>query len=119
MPNQSVEVSFDPNVEPQFTFFPERVTMTKQGTVVFHKRPNDAPWTFKDGKVEGNNGQFEISVPGDGKVIHMRDKFTDGGKTEHKYTVTVTWEWNNGFQDFESPDPVIVNDPGSKDVDAV
>ena len=114
MPDQSVEVTFDPNAEPQFTFVPDVVTMTKAGKVVLHRRPNDAPWKFKDAYVKDNaSGQFTVTVPSDG-LLRIRDKYTDGRKTYHSYTVTVEFEWNDHTQEFESPDPVIVNDPGAK-----
>ena len=114
MPNQSVEVTFDPNAEPQFTFVPDVVTMTKPGTVVFHRRPNDAPWKFKDAYVKDNaSGQFTVTVPSDG-LLRIKDKWTDGRRTPHSYTVTVEFEWHDHLQEYESPDPVIVNDPGAK-----
>jgi hypothetical protein len=116
MPDQSVEVTFDPNAVPQFTFVPETVTMTNAGRIVFHRRPQDAPWTFSDAWVEDAQGQFEVSIPGNGKVLHIRDDCTDPRRTSHKYTVTVQFEWQGYFRYYESPDPVIVNDPGSRDL---
>ena len=118
MPDQSVEVTFDPNAVPQFTFVPETVTMTKAGKIVLHRRPQDAPWTFRSAKVEnsGPPGQFSVSLHGNDSMIHIRDEWTDGSRVSHKYTVTVRFEWNDHYRDYESPDPVIVNDPGSKDV---
>ena len=78
MPDQSVEVTFDPNADPQFTFVPETVTMTKAGKIVFHRRPQNAPWKFKLGSVKGDtSGQFTPSVQGNGSQLHMDDKFTD------------------------------------------
>jgi hypothetical protein len=118
MPDQSVEVTFDPNANPQFTFVPDTVTMTKAGKIVIHRRPHDAPWTFRGAKVEddGPPGQFSVSLHANDTMIHIRDEWTDGERESHKYTVTVRFEWNNHFRDYESPDPVIVNDPGSRDV---
>ena len=116
MPDQSVEVTFDPNAEPQFTFVPETVTMTSAGKIVFHRRPQDAPWTFQSAWVEDRSDQFEVRIP-NGGLLHLRDRFTDDRRTSHKYTVTVRFEFARHYRDYESPDPVIVNDPGSKDVD--
>jgi hypothetical protein len=118
VPDQSVEVTFDPNANPQFTFVPDTVTMTKAGKVVLHRRPQDAPWTFQGAWVDDNTqGQFEAEVIGNGNLLHIRDAFIDSRKRYHKYTITVRFEWGNHYRDYESPDPVIVNDPGSKDVD--
>lgn len=115
MPDQSVEVTFDPNANPQFTFVPDTVTMTKAGKIVFHRRPQDAPWTFQDAWVEDRSDQFSVRIP-NGGLLHIRDRFTDPRKTSHKYTITVRFEWADHYRDYESPDPVIVNDPGSRDV---
>ena len=115
MPDQSVEVTFDPNADPQFTFVPETVTMTSAGKIVLHRRPQDAPWTFRDAWVEDSD-QFSVRIP-NGGLLQILDRFTDPRRTSHKYTVTVRFQWPGYSRDFESPDPVIVNDPGSRDVD--
>lgn len=109
MPDQTVEVSFDPNAEPQFTFVPDTVTMTAAGKVVFLRRPSAAPWAFTDGAVKNDTlSEFSASVHGNGSLLHMRDDFKDRQKTPYEYTVTV--EFNSAS--YTSPDPVIVNDPG-------
>jgi hypothetical protein len=113
-PNQSVEVTFDPNANPQFTFVPDVVTMTRAGKILLHRRPNDAPWRFKDAYVKDNaSGQFTAELQNE-QLLKIDDKWTDGRKTYHSYTVTVEFEWNSHTQEFESPDPVIVNDPGAR-----
>ena len=48
------------------------------------------------------------------ELLRIKDKCTDGAQDVHGYTVTVEFEWNAHTQEFESPDPVIVNDPGAK-----
>ena len=117
MPDQSVEVTFDPNADPQFTFVPPTVTMTRAGKIVVHRRPQDAPWTFLDAWVEdATSGQFSAEPRANGSLLHIHDRCTDRRRTPHKYTVTVRFEWQGHYRDYESPDPVIVNDPGSKDV---
>jgi hypothetical protein len=115
MPDQSVEVTFDPNAEPQFTFVPNTVTMTKAGKIVLHRRPQDAPWKFKGGSVKMDEwGQFTPSVHGNGSLLHLDDKFTDREMTSHSYMVRVEFELGSGSRDYDSPDPVIVNDPGAR-----
>jgi len=109
MPDQTVEVSFDPNADPQFTFLPDTVTMTSAGKIVLSRRPQDAPWDFTGGTVKNDSSnQFSSSVQGNGSKLHIRDAFTDSAKTPHEYTVTVSF----GGSTYESPDPVIVNEPG-------
>jgi len=111
MPDQTVEVTFDPHAEPQFTFVPDTVTMTRAGLIVFHRRPQNAPWKFKGGSVKGDAGQFPASVIGNGSGLRMEDKFTDKEKTYHQYRVIVAFEDHE--DPYTSPDPVIVNDPGT------
>ena len=115
MSDQSVEVTFDPNADPQFTFVPDTVTMTSAGKIVLHRRPQDAPWTFAGAWVEDAGEQFSVRIP-NGGLLHIRDRFTDPRRTFHKYTITVQFEWQSYSRTYESPDPVIVNDPGSRDV---
>jgi len=110
MPDQGVDVSFDPNAEPQFTFVPDTVTMTAAGKIVLHRRPQIAPWTFKEGSIKGNGStQFSSTVHGNGSLLHIHDEFRDEFMARHPYTITVEF---NG-KDYVSPDPVIVNDPGT------
>jgi hypothetical protein len=110
MPDQTVEVFFDPNAEPQFVFLPDTVTMTNAGKIVLSRRPQDAPWDFMGGYVkDDNSGQFSTSVHGNGSKLHIRDDFRDEFKMRHSYAVTVKF---NG-DEYPSPDPVIVNDPGT------
>jgi hypothetical protein len=117
MPDQSVEVTFDPNARPRFTFVPDVVTMTKAGKVVIHRRPHDAPWKFTDAKVKNDTSeQFSVDVHPNGNLLRIDDKWTKGGR--YDYTVTVEFEWRDKTELFESPDPVIVNDPGGREVDA-
>ena len=117
MPDQSVEVTFDPNANPQFTFRPETVTMTKAGKIVLHRRPQNAPWTFESARVDdGGSDQFSWTPHGNYSLLHIHDAFTDEWKTSHKYVITVRFEWDTYSRTYESPDPVIVNDPGSRDV---
>lgn len=114
MPDQAVEVTYDPNADPPFTFVPDTVTMTASGKVVLLRRPADAPWVFTGGYVKANEqqqslAQFRVVVEGEGRLLHIHDDFpSDGPKTYHQYAVMVAL---NG-KPRSSPDPVIVNDPG-------
>ena len=117
MPDQSVEVTFDPNADPQFTFMPATVTMTRAGRIVLHRRPQSAQWTFVSARVDdGTSAQFSAAPNPNGNQLIIRDAFTDEWKRYHKYTITVEFEWGTYSRTYESPDPVIVNDPGSRDV---
>ena len=107
MPDQTVEVSFDPNAEPPFTFVPNGSTMTRAGIVILLRRPAAAPWEFTDCNVKNDaSNQFSHSILGGGNLLHIRDEFREPGRFE--YTVTVKF----GRSEYTSPDPVIVNDPG-------
>ena len=109
MPDQTVEVTYDPNARPKFTFAPDTVTMTAAGKVVLLRRPADAPWEFTGGFVKNDTlKQFSVSVHGNGSKLHVDDKCKDDRKTPYEYQVTVAL---NGYP-HTSPDPVIVNDPG-------
>jgi hypothetical protein len=109
MRDQTVEVSFDPNADPQFTFLPSTVTMTAAGKIILFRRPQDAPWDFVSGTVKDDDAkQFSSSVHANGSKLHIDDQFRDEFKTSHPYAVTVSF----GRFTYESPDPVIVNDPG-------
>ena len=109
MPDQTVNVTFSPTADPQFTFEPDPVRMTAAGKIIFQRRPESANWTFKDGVVKDDSQkQFSSSVQGQGRSLHMDDKFYDKVRTPHEYYVTVELDGRT----FTSPDPVIVNDPG-------
>ena len=109
MRDQTVEVTFDPNAEPQFTFMPATVTMKAAGKIILFRRPQNAPWDFTGGTVKNDDAhQFSTSVQGDGSKLHIDDEFRDEFKTRHSYQVKVKF----GVREYESPDPVIVNEPG-------
>lgn len=109
MPDQTVNVTFDPTAEPQFTFDPDSVTMTSAGKIICLRRPPSATWKFTGGDVkEDPLDEFSSSVQGNGSSLHIDDKFYDKTETPYDYYVTVVL---NGTS-YTSPDPVIVNDPG-------
>lgn len=109
MPDQTVDVTFDPTADPQFTFTPDEVTMTAAGKVVFHRRPATATWLFTGGNVENDTQkEFSASVQGSGRSLQIDDQFKDTSKTLYKYTISVSLDGTG----YTSPDPHIVNDPG-------
>ena len=109
MRDQTVEVFFDPNAYPQFTFLPATVTMKAKGKIILFRRPQDAPWDFVGGTVKNDNSkQFSFSVQGNGSKLHIDDEFKDLVKTPYDYAVTVKFDG----KEYPSPDPVIVNEPG-------
>jgi hypothetical protein len=104
-----VDVTFDPSANPQWKFVPENVSMGSSGKVICHRRPPTATWTFTGGDVKKDPlNEFSSSVEGNGKSLHIDDKFYDKAKTEYEYYVTVELDGTS----YTSPDPKIVNDPG-------
>jgi hypothetical protein len=109
VPDQTVNVTFDPTADPQFTFSPDEVTMTAAGKIIFLKRPPSAMWNFTGGNVENDTRkEFSARVQGNGRALHIDDEFKDEEKTRYKYTISVQLDGTS----FTSPDPHIVNDPG-------
>jgi hypothetical protein len=110
MPDQTVQVTFDPNATPQFTFNPPTVTMTGSGKVILQQFPADVPWTFDAALVKDDTlDEFDAKVVGNGQAVQIEDKFKDRTETPYSYDVTVTL----AGVPYTSPDPQIVNDPGS------
>jgi hypothetical protein len=110
MPDQTVNVSFDPNANPQFTFDRQSVKMTAAGKVILLQNPASAPWTFTNAAVKGDTlNEFSPAVQGNGNSLQIGDAFLDRTETSYSYDVTVEL---NGVS-YTSPDPQIVNDPGA------
>jgi hypothetical protein len=113
MADPTVDVTFDPNGTPQFTFHCEAVRMTAAGKIILRQKPPNAPWVFAGGRIEDPLQQFSFVVRANGKQLQINDEFKnrpgDGAKS---YCYTVTVEDTTGLH--ESPDPVIVNDPGAR-----
>lgn len=109
MPDQTVNVTFDPKAKVQFTFDPDTVEMSGAGKIILKRRPQSATWTFTGGDVKKDPlNEFSSSVQGNGRELHIDDQFRDTVRTEYEYFVTVELDG----EPFKSPDPVIVNDPG-------
>ena len=109
--NPTVGVSFDPNANPQFTFDNDRVTMREAGKILLIQRPASSRWKFRDADVKDDTlNQFSSTVLGNGNTLEIDDAFRDRTLTEYSYNVTVELDGRT----FQSPDPVIVNDPGGR-----
>jgi hypothetical protein len=68
--DKDVEVTFELVGKDQvkFTFKPDELTMKKKGKVKFHRSPEDAEWTFKDGDVKDDKlNQFRSTLAEQGK----------------------------------------------------
>lgn len=108
MPDQTVQVTYDPNATPQFTFDPDTVVMTAAGKIKLQQHPANATWTFTGGSVQNDTlGNFSTDVGGNGNSLTFNDQCKDRTRTSYCYTVTISY---NG-QSITSPDPAIVNEP--------
>ena len=113
MPN--VRVKYSPNARRKFTFLPWAFTMWEPGKVKLTRHPGPLQWkfvkaTFKDDPT----GQFHCRVVDDGESLEIEDEFHDEDPALYMYNVTIVL---NGTE-ITSPDPVIVNDPGSREFEA-
>lgn len=111
VPDQTVKVSFDDSdpKEPKFTFDPESVRMTAAGKVILTQHPASPRWIFRGATVKDDDtGEFSVTVKGGGNALEIDDKCRR--KREYSYNVTVT---TTAKATYTSPDPVIVNDPGT------
>lgn len=107
--NPTVGVRFDPTANPQFTFDNETVTMRAAGKIILIQRPASQQWTFRDAEVKDDTlGQFSSTVVGN--TLQIDDEFRDRTRKAYSYNVTVELDGRT----FQSPDPVIVNDPGTR-----
>lgn len=116
MPDQTVNVSFDPTATPQFTFDPSSVTMTSAGKIILIQKPANATWAFgSPGALVKNDSlnEFSASRQGNGQSVQINDLFLDPKGTSVTYNYDCTVTLNN--QTYTSPDPEIINDPGSSD----
>jgi hypothetical protein len=103
-------VKFDPKADPMFTFDRQSVTMKASGIIVVTQKPASQDWTFTDAEVKDDTlNEFSSEVQGAGQTVHIKDDFRDKSIKSYSYNVTVKTSDNEIFQ---SPDPVIVNDPG-------
>ena len=109
--NPTVGVSFDPTANPQFTFDNESVVMRAAGKILLIQRPASQRWTFRDAEVKDDTlNQFSSTVVGSGNTLQINDEFRDRTRKAYSYNVTVDLDGRT----FQSPDPVIVNEPGTR-----
>jgi hypothetical protein len=114
VPDQNVDVTFDPTATPQFTFDCDAVRMTEAGKIILHRKPATAKWKFTDGSVKADPlNQFSFEPLGNGRLLVINDRCEDPPEEGAKpYCYTVTVELDGA--PVTSPDPVIVNDPGAR-----
>jgi len=106
--DQTVEVTFDPNADPQFDFVPDPARMTAAGKIILIQHPASATWRFRGATIKDDDlGEFTVKVFGNGNALHIDDKCRQ--RREYPYNVTIT---TADDETITSPDPVIVNDPG-------
>ena len=105
----SVQVTFNPNATPAWSFSPDPVRVTASGNIVFTQAPG-SNWAFTGASVESGGSQFGApAVNGNGSQMTMHDACT--ARQSFCYTVSVLP--NGATQSVTSPDPEIVNDPPS------
>jgi len=103
-------VTFDAGATPQFTFRDDKVTMNAAGKIKL-KQADAARWRFRGATIKDDFlNEFRTRVARDGKSLDIMDDFLDEGITPYSYNITVELDGTT----YTSPDPVIVNDPGSQ-----
>jgi hypothetical protein len=116
MPGPIVRVTFNSGATPQFTFADDTVEMNAAGKIKLKQDTTDsavpAPrWRFRGATIKDDFlNEFRTRVAKDGKSIDIMDDFLDERKTPYSYNITVELDGTT----YTSPDPVIVNDPGSQ-----
>ncbi|HKH90422.1 MAG TPA: hypothetical protein VKA54_01400 [Gemmatimonadaceae bacterium] len=87
------------------------MTMRAAGKIVLVQRPASQRWKFRDAEVKDDTlSQFSSTVVGNGNTLQINDEFRDQTRKAYSYNVTVEFDGTS----FQSPDPVIVNDPGTR-----
>jgi hypothetical protein len=84
MPDQTVQVSF--TAPDTWTFDPPEVTMTAAGKIILQRKPGNASWKFVSAAVIGN-GQFDVTVNGNGSRVTIQDDHTSNGTFVYGVTV--------------------------------
>lgn len=107
-----VKVSFDPLDDPQFRFDDETVRMTQPGIIVLIQRGGPRRWKFSGAVVKNDAlNQFSAMPLGNGNTLVINDLLRDTRLERYSYNVTVI---DHDGRTYQSPDPVIVNDPGTQ-----
>ena len=105
----TVKVTFDPTARPQFTFKPNTVRVKGGPKIIVLIQSPPADWDFVTAEVKDDTfNQFSSSVQPNGKSLHIADALRDPDLEAYSYNITV----NLGGEEYTSPDPHIVNDPG-------
>jgi hypothetical protein len=103
-----VQVTFDPQRTPAFTFVDDTVRMNAAGKIMLKQDP-EARWRFRGATIKDDYlNEFRTRVAKNGKSLDIMDDFLDERITTYSYNVTVQLDDIT----YTSPDPVIVNDPG-------
>jgi hypothetical protein len=105
----SVQVTYNPNNTPAWSFSPDPVRVTASGNIVFTQAPG-SNWKFTGASVQSGGSQFGTpQVNGNGSEMTLNDVCS--AKGQWCYTVSVLP--TGATQSVTSPDPQIVNDPPS------
>lgn len=109
----NVQVTYNANATPAFTFNPDSATVNASGNVVFTAAPN-SPWKFTGCNIKQGGSIFgPPSINPNGNQMTVSDSCPRAnGIQRFQYTVTVLPNGQNQTP-VTSPDPEIVNDPSS------
>jgi len=86
MPDQNVDVSYDPNGNPVWTISDPEVEMTEAGKIIFHRKPANATWTF----VRINGIPSDWSQGAQGANYQVDDPHDPLGSWA--YTITINYD---------------------------
>jgi hypothetical protein len=112
MPGANVQVTYNPNATPAWTFNPDSATVNASGNIVFTSAPNSS-WKFTGFSATGGGSIFgPPSINSNGNQMTVSDSCpAANGKQSFKYQVSV--QPTGSQTSVWSPDPEIVNDPSS------
>lgn len=111
MPDQTVQVTYNPSATPAWSFSTDPVTLTASGKIILTRAPH-SNWAFTGAAVSSGGSQFGTpNVNPAGTEITISDLCTLKGSW--CYTVSVLP--SGATESVTSPDPEIVNDPPTGD----
>lgn len=112
MPGANVQVTYNPNQTPAWSFSPDSATVNASGNIVFTAAPNSA-WKFTGFSADNGGSIFGTpSINPAGNQMTVSDSCPRAnGIQRFKYTVSV--QPTGSSSSVTSPDPEIVNDPVS------
>ena len=85
MPDQTVQVTYDPTAIPKWTIAPKSVSMTAAGKIIFQRKPGNATWTFVS--VNGLPPDWPQSGNPTGSQYTVDDPHTS--VANYQYTITI------------------------------